>query len=203
MWKGPMKCPLVAHSSKWDSRQNKYMKWSGWRERGKERERLIPIYVTVIFYLDHCRWLLTVLSTGQGQVQIWLYVKVWTPAEQTLHGSLHDILIWPSLRHSVPPTSQFSLRFPESSFQPPGPCIYWSLCPQCSCPEFPGPPFYHSSIFFMDLLKASFLEFIIYHYSCHHLAFLCVFVSLALPSVRINLIILVSYIIYRIPFTRA
>lgn len=96
---------------------------------GKERGRLIPIQVTTIFYLDHCRWLFTVLPTGQRYVQIWLHVTItqrfyfiWSKFSlqhsTTLPGCLHGILIWPSLNHSTPPRSQFSLKIPESSQGP-------------------------------------------------------------------------------------
>lgn len=44
-----MKCPLVAHSSKWD-RQAEQIYEKIRMERKGEGERLIPIYVIVIFW---------------------------------------------------------------------------------------------------------------------------------------------------------
>lgn len=204
MWKGLMKCPLGGHSSKWD-RQAVQIYEKIRMERKGERERKAHPNPC------HCH-----LLPGPPQVASYCGInRTRTSPDSALCQSLNssladftrltswyiDLAFTQSLRPTDP--SQLSLRFPESSFQPLAPCIYWSLYPECSCPEFPGPPFYHLSIFFMDLFKASFLGFIIQHSSHHHLAFLCVFVSLVFPSVRINLIILVSYIIYRIPFTRA
>lgn len=207
MWKGPMKCPLVVHSFKWD-RQANYQdrEKRGRREEGSAQSRSLPssTWTTVGGFLlwyqqdkDKFRYGFMSLS---HRVSTSFGVKS-RLEHSSLHGSIHDILICFSLNHSAPPRSQISLTLKESFFQPWAPCIYQSLCPQWPCPNYQEPLFVNYQLSSGICSKVlSWTDHLILYPSLPGMSlWLCFF---GISNCQNKSIILTSYSIYWVPFTR-